>query len=364
MSPHHDPADPIVLVADVGGTFVRCALTRAGQLISEPIRLEGAHFDDLGAACRAFLATQRSVPSLAGASIAAAGRVRDGRIDMTNARWRITPDTLSRDLAVPVQGITLLNDFEALAWGATQLGTDDTQALPGGVRRGSMRAPPAADPRGHRALLGPGSGLGVAALIRTAASGATATAPRVHVQGGRPAHGSDARASTWLPLATEGGHASFAPETPFEHEVAQLGAARFGRTSWERVLSGPGLVLLHEAALRHAGQHDAAGADAAAVLKACARGQPAARLAVDSFLGLLGAFAGDLALLYQASAGVLIAGGVLGHVAQVADLTPVRRRFEAKGRFSGWLEEIPLAHVVSPHLALLGAARAWQQARA
>jgi glucokinase len=363
MSPDRDHADSIVLVADVGGTFVRCALTRAGQLIGEPVRLEGAHFDDLGAACRAFLATQRSVPSLAGASIAAAGRVRDGRIDMTNARWHIAPDALSRDLAVPVQGITLLNDFEALAWGATQLGTDDTQALPGGARRGSMREPPVPDPRGHRALLGPGSGLGVAALIRTAPPGTDASAPSVRAQGS-PARAPDARASAWLPVATEGGHASFAPETPFEREVARLGAARFGRTSWERVLSGPGLVLLHEAALRHAGQHEAAGADAQAVLKACASGQPAARLAVDSFLGLLGAFAGDLALLYQASAGVLIAGGVLGHVAQVADLAPVRTRFEAKGRFSGWLEEIPLDQVVTPHLALLGAARAWEQARA
>jgi glucokinase len=106
---------------------------------------------------------------------------------------------------------------------------------------------------------------------------------------------------------------------------------------------------------------DAPGLDAAAVLQACARGDaPAATLAVSTFVELLGGFAGDAALMFDAAGGVVIGGGIVPRVAGLMALDGLRRRFEAKGRFSGWLAQVPLSLLQSPFAALRGAAIAYR----
>lgn len=324
----------LVLVADVGATYLRLALARNGMLLAPASRFERERFPDFEAACSEYLHEAAQGLRLDGAAVAAAGRLDAGCIELTNAGWRIDPTRLASAFGLRTARVALLNDFEALAWALPALEAQERQAIPGGARQREGASAPAGAADGHRAVLGAGSGLGVAALLRGP-------------QG-------------WIPLATEGGHASFAPETVFEREVAALAVQRFGRASWERILSGPGLVLLHEAARMHGGlQAPEIDLAPSQVVQACRDGDEAARLAVRTFVELVGAFAGDLALLYNASGGVMVGGGVVSELAQVIPFDGMRIRFEAKGRFRAWLQEVPLERVVAPFAALRGAAIAY-----
>jgi glucokinase len=335
--PAEQRSDHVVLTGDVGGTFARFALARDGVLLNAPQRLERGAWPDLATACRHYLTEFGAGLRIDGAAIAAAGRVTDGRVDMTNADWTIDGTRLAGELGLRAHRVVVLNDFGALAWVLSALDADELVPVAGGAASLVGRSPVGVR-NGNRVVVGPGSGLGVAALLRAG--------------------------DRWVPLATEGGHASFAAETEFEHTAGALAGRRFGRVSWERMLSGPGLALLHEAALLDAGVADdlARAGDAAAAFDACVRGEPAAVRAVRTFIELLGAFAGDLALLYDASGGVIIAGGVLPRIANVMPLDGLRTRFEAKGRFSPWLASVPVGVLVSPFAALRGAAIAYRSA--
>jgi glucokinase len=330
---HERRGDHVVLVGDVGGTFARFALARDGALLNAPERVERARWPDLASACRDYLATHGRGLRIEGAAIAAAGRVQDGRIEMTNADWSIDPPALAAELGLRAHRVAVLNDFGALAWSLPWLAVDELAPLPGGAAARAGRPPPAGTPHGNRVVVGPGTGLGVAAVVHTA-------------------HG-------WQPLASEGGHASCAAETPFEHAAHALAAARFGRVSWERLLSGSGLALLHEAACLEAGAPPPRGGPAG-VVDGCARGEATAVRAARAFVELLGAFAGDLALIYDAAGGVVVAGGVVPRIASVLPLDPLRARFEAKGRFAGWLATVPVGLLTAPYAALRGAAIAYR----
>ncbi len=324
----------LVLVADVGGTYLRLGLARNHALIAPASHFERERFPDLESACARFLNEQPAGVRPDGASIAAAGPLKDGCIELTNAGWRIEPLRLASAIGLHPSRVKLLNDFEAMAWALPQLESHDRAVIPGGAfsRRGDPA--PTGHPQGHQAILGPGTGLGVAALLKTEAG--------------------------YRPLATEGGHASLAPETRFERVVAERAVQRYGRASWERVLSGPGLVLLYEAALHDSDARATPSIDHPGnVLQACVQGDAHALLAAQTFVALLGAFAGDLALLYNASGGITVGGGMMAALAQAVPLEGMRERFEAKGRFAPWLQQIPLQRVVTPFMELRGAAAAY-----
>lgn len=323
----------VVLVGDVGGTYARFALARGARLLTTPERLERAGSPDIVSACRRYLDRHGDGLRIEGAAIAAAGRVQDGRIAMTNADWSIDPATLAAGLGLQAQRVLALNDFAALAWSLPALDAGELEPLRGGAGACAGPPPSVGSPRGHRVVLGPGTGLGVAATVLTA-------------------HG-------WQPLASEGGHASCAVETPLERAAHALAARRFGRVSWERLLSGPGLALLHEAACLEAGAPPPRGGPAG-VVDACARDDPVAVRAARAFVGLLGAFAGDLALIYDAGGGVVIGGGIVPRLAAVMPLDGLRERFEAKGRFSDWLATVPVGLLTAPYAALRGAAIAYR----
>jgi glucokinase len=182
------------------------------------------------------------------------------------------------------------------------------------------------------AVVGPGTGLGVAALLRDA------TGERV--------------------LETEGGHATFAAETAEELEIARLLGARFGRVSWERVLCGNGLANLYNAVATMAGDApDARVTPEEVTRRADADADRHCVRAVEVFCALLGAFAGDVALNYGAWDGVFIGGGIPGRLARWLEPGGFRRRFDNKGRFSARLASIPVALIGHPFPGLLGAAR-------
>jgi glucokinase len=320
----------MILAGDIGGTNTR--LARAAPDAAGRLRLqdaasyasrEHAGLEDI---VRRF---RREHPGpIAAASFGIAGPVRGGVVRTTNLPWVVESSRVAALLGLPAVG--LLNDLEANAWGLEALGPEDLLIL----------APGSPGASGNSAIIAAGTGLGEAGLYWD----------------GRRHH----------PFATEGGHADFAPRDETEDGLLRWLRARFGRVSWERVVSGPGLVSIYTY-LREQGRHpeDAGLAEAmrtgdpAAAISLAATGgrSPLASAALDLFVSAYGAEAGNLALVTMATAGIYVGGGIAPRIA--AHLTDGRfmTRFTDKGRMRPLLESIPVRVVLNDRTALLGAAR-------
>jgi glucokinase len=215
----------------------------------------------------------------------------------------------------------VINDFHANALAVPHLNGSDLLQVGGGEAVAGM-------PMG---VIGPGSGLGVSAVVPSG--------------------------DTYVPVAGEGGHVTMAPADARESAVLELMRSRYDHVSAERVLSGPGLVNLYNA-LCELERFPAASLTAAQISDAQIRAtDPRAREAVDMFCAMLGTVAGNLALTLGAHGGVYIAGGIVPKLGEAFAHSPFRARFEAKGRFQAYLAAIPTFVVVRPHAALLGAAQ-------
>jgi glucokinase len=305
------------LVADVGGTHARLAWIRArGQPLSDVAHLSCDDFASLAALLARYRADGR-VPALRAAALSLAAPVEAGARAFTNRAWTIDRPALGAALG----GVTplLCNDFRALARGVADLPAHETSPFGPGI----------ADARATRAVVGPGTGLGVAGLLHTA------DGPVV--------------------VAGEGGHAGLAAGDEEEEALLRTLARRHGRASAERVLSGPGLLGLYEAVCARDALVPTCRAPEQ-VVAGDAAGDPACRRTVDRFLGWLGAFAGDIALVLGAYGGVYLTGGVVAALGARVAHSPFRPRFEAKGRCAPLMARIATGVVLdAPRCALLGA---------
>ncbi len=328
------------LVADIGGTHARFGYIGAdGDDILLPATLPGAAHSGPAAAAQAYL--RDLAPQLGpayrpprAAAFAVATAVAGDRVAFTNSDWAFSRAAVQRELGL--DGLLLLNDFEALALSLPLLQPRQLRAVP------AARA--AALPGATRAVIGPGTGLGVAGLARTR-------------QG-------------WVALPGEGGHVTLAATDDFEH--ALLAAVRhrsehaMAHVSAERLLSGIGLPLLHTSVAAVLGQ-PAGEARWASEIVAHGRldsEQPDAlcQRTVDVFCGLLGAFAGNVALTLGARGGVYIGGGIVPRLGETFFRSRFRERFEAKGRFNDYLAAIPTLLILDTTTALAGAQQALSQA--
>jgi glucokinase len=302
------------LLADIGGTHARLAWVGApGGALEHVCRYACAEHAGIEALIGHYR-LQHSLPMPSAAALGVAAHVGRGAATLTNSAWRIDVASLQSSLG----GVAplLCNDFAALARGLVLLRPDE--ARPIGQGRPVAGAP--------CAVLGTGTGLGVAAVVQHAGS------PVV--------------------VSGEGGHATLAAETPEEHAIVQWLAGRFGRVSAERVLSGPGLVNLYQAVCASTGRPPTCTSPEAILDEPHAE----ATTAIEHFLGWLGALAGDLALLFDARGGVYLAGGVIAALAERLTASSFRRRFEAKGHFSSSLQDTPTSWLVdAPRCALRGA---------
>ncbi len=321
-----------ILVADIGGTFVRFCLAHPGTgaitSVVQTMLRSGA--PDLRTLCAR--AIQVFGQSVQGAVFAVAGPARNGQVTMTHGGWQINQQDLARTLGI--ERLVLMNDFAALAQSLVSISEQDIINIQG-VNALNSSTFDQQDWRlqGPRVVFGPGTGLGVAVLMH--ANGQVVT------------------------LSSEGGHSSFAPANAFESRVLDYAERRHGRVSWERVLSGPGLELIDAVSRLDRGMAIEPRSAKEIVEAAQAGHCAAAAHSVASFAGLLGSFGGDLALMFGAQGGVYIGGGIALRLASLISLADVRERFNRKGRFSDWLEGVPFAILRDPNATLAGAARAY-----
>jgi glucokinase len=316
-----------ILAGDIGGTKTLLAIydTTGGRLSQLRVeRFENRNFESFEAVLRAFL---RSEDAVERAAFAVAGPVVLGRAKITNLPWVMDSALLARDLAVPTG---LLNDFAAVALGLDVLDASELRVL----------QPGALEPDGPRAVLGAGTGLGEAVIVPGA------PIPRI--------------------LASEGGHADFAPRDEDEIDLFRFVRARHARVSVERIVSGGGLVTIFEWLLEtgriqpnEAIAREMESKDPAQVIgERALAGDPVCREAVRRFLSAYGAEAGNLALKVLPTGGLFVAGGIAGKLLPIVEDGTLLSSFLEKGRMKAVLERIPLAVVTNPQVGLLGAARA------
>ena len=305
------------LLADIGGTNARFALCLPGERPGEAVLRTGADFPRLEDAVADVLAVLDG--DVREAVFAVAGPVDGSVAQLSNSPWRADAEALARRFGW--RRCRLINDFAANALSLPLLGAADVEAIGGGR---------ILDDR-PKVVLGPGTGLGVAGLVPSAEG--------------------------WLPVPGEGGHATLAADDDFQARLISALREEVGHVSRESVLCGPG--WLHGAIVAVMGE--AAGGDrvhprSPEEITRAAREQPggSASQAIAVFNRMLGAYAGDLALIFGAAGGVYLAGGVLAALGELFDRAAFRRRFEAKGPFSDYQKEIATLMITAQQPGLLG----------
>lgn len=314
-----------IVAIDIGGTHARFALAEVkdGRVLGlgEVCTLKTAEHASLQTAWEAFGATLgRPLP--AAAALAVAGPVQGEVLKLTNNPWVIRPAWIPAKLGA--ERYTLVNDFGAVAHAVAQLGDEHFSHLCGPGR------PLPKD--GVISIVGPGTGLGVAQLLRRGG--------RYHV------------------IETEGGHIDFAPLDGLEDRILAQLRQRHRRVSVERVASGMGLTNLYEALAAIEGR-GLEYRDEKALWQAAMAGEDSlAAAAFDRFCLSLGAVAGDIALAQGAQA-VVIGGGLGLRLAPYLPRSGFRDRFIAKGRFERRMDEMPVKIITHEQPGLFGAAAAF-----
>jgi len=318
------------LVADVGGTNARFGWVAGPdsgvqhvQALSVP-----AH-RGLAEAARVYLAGLAGrVPEARPrrAALAVATAVTGDQVDFTNSHWAFSRQQLQAELGL--EALLVLNDFEALALSLPRLRAAQLRA------HGELPLP-----SGCLAVIGPGTGLGVAGVVQTA-------------------HG-------WVALPGEGGHATLAATNNFESELLALVREDHVHVSAERLLSGIGLPLLHGAMARLLGGAPLQALSPELIVeRGVAEQDELCTRTLDQFCAFLGGFAGNVALTLGARGGVYIGGGIVPRLGERFFRSEFRQRFEAKGRFEPYLRGIPSALITDTLAALGGAALAIEQLEA
>jgi glucokinase len=330
-------APPVLLMAgDIGGTKTDLALFER-QEDGSLVEIRGARYASAsfpGLAPMVELFRGQPGPSVEAAAFGVAGPVFDGRCSATNLPWRLDERALRAELGIT--RLRLMNDFHATALGILALPPEDVVVL--------QDRP--ADPEGLIAILGAGTGLGEAIVL-----------PAGHGPGG-----SQARV-----VVSEGGHCDFAPRNELEIDLLRHLMRRHERVSCERALSGPGLAAIYEfvvssdlAPEAEVVREELSSKDKAAVIggRGIEGSDPACVKALDIFVSLYGAEAGNLALKVLPTGGVYLAGGIAPRILGKLRAGGFVEAMTGKGRMSPMLERLRVSVVTNPKVGLIGASRA------
>ncbi|OCC00754.1 hypothetical protein BA190_32450 [Labrys sp. WJW] len=308
----------LTLLGDIGGTNSRFALVVQGRTDYRSERhYENKRFPTFREAIEAYIADVGERPN-AGV-VAIAGPVAGEMVGPTNRQsWLFNPPTLAAELRFA--RLDVINDFEAVAHALPHLAEADTTVI-GNVSAGVAG--------GNMAVLGPGTGLGVGALVR----------------GG----------SRWIAVPSEGGHAEIGAPAGDWAKAHELIRGKIGRVSGEHVLSGPGLQRI-DAALATLAGHPAERSAAEIGTAAVAGADPVAVEATHLFFDYLARFSGDVGLMFAAKGGVFLYGGVVQKLSPLMDEAAFRAAFEAKSPLEKFLREIPIRLITHPTPGLIGCA--------
>ena len=309
------------LIGDIGGTNARFALVRSGEVVPEAVEvLPCRYYDNIDAAISDYL--QRvGVAQVQGACLAVAATPGLGtQVRMTNNHWRFDSEELRHQFGWAL--FKVINDFTAMALGVPLVAAEKLVHVCGGPGNNSR----------PRLVIGPGTGLGVSALVPSC--------------NGR------------VPLITEGGHVDFAPVDDTEMAILNILKARFGRVSAERILSGEGLLNLYQAHARIQGVAAPMDAPETITKAALDDSDALARLALNHFCEILGRVAGNAVLTLGSTGGVYLCGGILPHFIDFFLQSPFQKAFGDKGRMRPMLEATPVYIVTEGYAGLLGAAEA------
>lgn len=321
----------MLLAGDIGGTNTRLGLF---SLDKGRIKLEAEdnypsqEYDSLEEILHQFL--EEHGQGVEAACLAIAGPVNGDQVATTNLAWLVDAASLREMLGIAA--VSLINDLEAIAYGIPELTPGDLITL----------HPGSAESRGNIAIIAAGTGLGQAAACW------------------------DPKQMRHIPFACEGGHADFAPRNEIEMELLRHMLTRFERVSYERVLSGSGLFGIYEF-LHHTGRgkEDPALTETlfqqqhpAPIVRAALDGRSErCSMALEMFVSLYGAEAGNLALKIMARGGVFIGGGIAPRIIERMKQPVFMDAFLAKGRMRPLLESMPVKVVLNDKVGLLGAAR-------
>ena len=309
-----------IIAGDIGGTktlLQQVDVSGGGRVVTVEQRYESGAYETFDALLAEFMPLAGG--SADGACFAVAGPVIGSRAEVTNLGWKMDAEALAA--AFSIARVALINDFYAVALGVPLLHPGDLLSLNAGTRV----------PYAPIAILGAGTGLGEANLV---------------FDGGR-----------WIVVPSEGGHGDFAPQDEEQTRLFLALHAKLGHVSWERVLSGMGLVNIH---------NFLAGVDRAyderipmELAQLAERGDATATHAFEIFVDIYGAEAGNMALRTLARGGVFLAGGIAGkNIAHFTADGRFVRAFTRKGRFATLLREIPVDLITNAKVGLLGAAEA------
>ena len=311
-------ADGPRLLADIGVTHAHFALERSPGRFESIEVLKCSDHAGIEAVIRAYLSGHETV-SPKHAAIAIANPIDGDWVSMTNRDWQFSIEETRR--ALGLESLLVVNDFTALAQSLARLSVRDRRQVGGG----------APHPQGVIGVIGPGTGLGVSGLIPVEDEG-------------------------WITLGSEGGHASFAPSDEREMFVLQYAWREFSHVSAERLVSGPGLEIICRALAERNGVAAARPHRKAAQIVGLALDGSDALCAeaVECFCAMLGTVASDAAVMLGAVGGIYIGGGIVPHLGELFHRSGFRQRFEAKGRFSGYVADIPTYVITADHAAFLG----------
>ncbi|MFK4823717.1 glucokinase [Paenochrobactrum sp. BZR 588] len=314
-----------VLVGDIGGTHARFAILVDAH--AEPREFPVINTADYASIDEAIQSTVLNHTSLQprSAVLAVAGPVDGDEIELTNCPWVVRPKQLIATMTF--EDVTILNDFEAQALAAVSLDSQYLEQI--GGRSGEIKA--------TRVVLGPGTGLGVAGLLR--------------------AHRS------WIPVPGEGGHIDLGPRTKRDYEIFPHVETIEGRVAAEQILCGRGLCNLYKAICTADTMKPVLNTPADITAAALEESNAQAIEALDLFAAYLGRIAGDLALIFMAHGGVYLSGGISQKIVSILKKGTFRANFEDKAPHSHIMRDIPV-HIVTHQLAALNGLSAFARSPA
>jgi len=304
------------LLVDVGGTYARFALEVARGKFEHKLSLRCADYADFQSTVTAYM-SRLPVNRIRNSAVAIANPVAGDLVRMTNYHWQFSIEEMRERLHF--DNLVVVNDFTALAMSLPSLLPHQRRQVGGGT--------PVA--RSVHGLIGAGSGLGVSGLIPAA-------------QG-------------WIALGTEGGHTSFSPCDEREVQILQFAWRQHPHVSFERLLSGPGIELIHRALADRAGVADVGLSAPEITRRALDSSDALCREVLEVFCTILGTAAANLAVTQGAFGGIYIGGGIVPRLGEFFDRSGFRQRFEDKGRFSAYMQGIPTYVITAEDATFMGA---------